>query len=183
MTNPKKCIAKISFAVAAMFLAAACAPKEIVPTLDNLAGKADQVYIESFTVNYLEGAKGEKLRPFIMAALQKLGTITVPAGKSATVEILVKKYNFVSGAQSLFIGGSTTVDYAIQMKDATSGNLLYQIDFNDRPGYAPGGIIGLLAKQDEETEIGKTIANRVKERILDPYKVPVLRTAPAAPTS
>ncbi len=81
------------------------------------------------------------------------------------------------GAQALLVGGSNQIAYSIRIKDGVSDALLYQIDLQDQSGYAPGGIIGLIAEasSDDEQEMSQKLAERLETTVLRAKNIAVAR--------
>tara|TARA_B100000676_G_C18032413_1_gene819551 strand:- start:828 stop:1478 length:651 start_codon:yes stop_codon:yes gene_type:complete len=172
---------KLSLVFGALALfAAGCAEEVSRPSLNLLSQDKKPFFIESISVAFKAAPESKTLESKIKTAVSAfVDSSDRKIGAPANLEIYVKHFNDVGGAQSLLIGGDSHLEYAIRITDKSDKSMLYQIDLKDREGYAPGGILGMLAAigTDRKRTLATQMAQRVNVSVLQANNIQVQKSA------
>ncbi len=169
---------RMFFAVVAVIAVSGCVNVPS-PSVNLLSKDKVPFYINSVTVELVGKTKSPTLLAKVQRALAKWPSVGGPNGRPAKLTVQINRFIQVSAAQALLFGGSSTILYSVEVTNESDNTKVYQIDLIDRVGYAPGGIIAVVAvlATDEENELAKALAKHVLATIFKPYNISVAKSA------
>ena len=149
------------------------------PSLNKLAGDHTPRFVSSVAIEFVSQPKTPLLMTRLQNAFADWPAEESPAGRPVKLTIVVKRYIHVDAVQALLVGGASNIQYSVRIEDEADSTVLYQIDRVEQVGYAPGGIIGVVAvlSTDEEDALSKELAKSVLTMDLRSYNISIARGA------